>query len=138
MADVCLARQPIFDTVGAVIGYELLYRRFVTDTAAGGVEHSVMGADVLVNACLNIGLQQLTSGRTVYLNFTRDMLLSRAYTLLPPDAVVIELLDFLIPAQQRALGDEQARRAGYARWAEATAQVIVLYYAALAAADHVQ
>ena len=63
VADVCLARQPIFDTTGVVTGYELLYRRTVTDTAAGGVDHSVMAADVIVHACLNIGLEQLTSGR---------------------------------------------------------------------------
>ena len=114
VADVCLARQPIFDTTGAVIGYELLYRRAVTDTAPGGVDHRVMSADVIVHACLNIGLQRLTSGRTVYLNFTRDMLLSRAYTLLPPDAVVIELLETVEPDEDVELACEDLVDSGYA------------------------
>ena len=108
-----LARQPIFDTGGAVIGYEVLYRRFVTDTAAGGVEHSVMGADVLVNACLNIGLEQLTSRRAAYLNFTREMLLDRVYTLLPPDAVVIELLENVEPDEEVEEACEELVHAGY-------------------------
>lgn len=113
MVDVCLARQPIFDTVGAVIGYELLYRRTVTDTAAGGVEHSVMGADILVNACLNIGLEQLTSRRPAYLNFTREMLLGRVYTLLPSDAVVIELLENVEPDEEVEEACEELVHAGY-------------------------
>jgi c-di-GMP-related signal transduction protein len=110
---VCLARQPIFDTVGAVIGYELLYRRFATDTAAGGAEHHVMGADILVNACLNIGLDQLTSRRAAYLNFTREMLLGRVYTLLPPDAVVIELLETVEPDEEVEEACEELVNAGY-------------------------
>jgi EAL and modified HD-GYP domain-containing signal transduction protein len=113
VVDVCLARQPIFDTVGAVIGYELLYRRTVTDTAAGGVEHSVMGADILVNACLNIGLEQLTSRRPAYLNFTREMLLGRVYTLLPSDAVVIELLENVEPDEEVEVACEELVHAGY-------------------------
>jgi EAL and modified HD-GYP domain-containing signal transduction protein len=114
VADVCLARQPIFDATGAVIGYELLYRRRATDTTAGGVDHSVMSADVIVHSCLNIGLEQLTSGRAAYMNFTRDMLLSRVYTLLPPESVVIELLETVDPDDEVTQACEELVDAGYA------------------------
>jgi c-di-GMP-related signal transduction protein len=113
VADVCLARQPIFDTAGGVVGYELLYRRRETDTAAGGVDHSVMAADVIVHACLNIGLEQLTSGRPAYVNFTREMLLGGAYTLLPRESVVIELLETVEPDDAVELACEELVDAGY-------------------------
>jgi EAL and modified HD-GYP domain-containing signal transduction protein len=114
VTDICLARQPIFDTVGEVRGYELLYRRTSTDTAAGSADHAVMAADVIVHACLNIGLDQLTSGRSAYLNFTRDMLVGRAYTLLPPELVVIELLETVEPDDAVEEACEALVDAGYA------------------------
>jgi EAL and modified HD-GYP domain-containing signal transduction protein len=113
VARVCLARQPIFDSSTDVAGYELLYRRTETDTAAGGVAHSVMAADVIVHAWLNIGLEQLTSGRAAYLNFTREMLLARSYALLPPQQVVIELLETVEPDEDVITACEELVDAGY-------------------------
>ena len=113
VAQVCLARQPIFDSRSDVTGYELLYRRTEKDTAAGGVAHNVMAADVIVHAWLNIGLEQLTSGRAAYLNFTRDMLLTRAHTLLPREQVVIELLETVTPDEDVVTACEELVDAGY-------------------------
>lgn len=73
-----------------------------------------MAADVIVHACLNIGLDQLTSGRSAYLNFTRDMLVGRAYTLLPPESVVIELLETVEPDEAVEHACEELVDAGYA------------------------
>jgi len=112
-AEVCVARQPIFGTAGDVAGYELLYRRASTDTAACGVERSVMAADVIVHAFINIGLDQLTSGRSAFMNFTRDMLLARAYTLMPPESVVIELLENVEPDDEVEAVCEELVDAGY-------------------------
>jgi c-di-GMP phosphodiesterase len=113
VAEVCVARQPIFGTVGDVVGYELLYRRTSTDTSAGGADRNIMAADVIVHACLNIGLQELTSGRSAYVNFTREMLVSRAYTLLPPASVVIELLENIEPDDEVETACEDLVNAGY-------------------------
>jgi EAL and modified HD-GYP domain-containing signal transduction protein len=66
-----------------------------------------------VNACLNIGLDQLTSRRAAYLNFTREMLLGRVYTLLPADAVVIELLENVEPDEEVEEACEELVDAGY-------------------------
>lgn len=107
VADVCVARQPIFSIGGEVTGYELLYRRTAADVSATGGDRRVMGADMLVHAFLTIGLERLTSGRAAYVNFSRDMLLAGAYTLLPPDSVVIELLEDVAPDEEveAACGD---------------------------------
>ncbi len=114
VTDVCVARQPIFGTSGDVAGYELLYRRAATDTSARGVRRSVMAADVVVHSFLHIGLDRLTAGRRAYVNFTREMLLSGAHTLLPPEHVVIELLEDVEPDDQVETACAQLVNAGYA------------------------
>ena len=113
VTDVCVARQPIFGTVGDVVGYELLYRRSAAETSARGTDRNTMAADVIVNALLNIGLEQLTSGRSAYFNVTREMLLSRAYTLMPPGSVVVELLENVEPDERIEGECEQLVEAGY-------------------------
>lgn len=111
--EVCVARQPIFGSVGDVVGYELLYRRTATETSARGKAGNVMSADAVVHAFLNIGLEQLTSGRSAYLNLTREMLLSRAYMLMPPGSVVVELLETVEPDEAVEAECEHLVGAGY-------------------------
>ena len=113
VAEVCVARQPIFGTANDVVGYELLYRRTATETSARGTDRNSMAADVIVHAFLDIGLEQLTSGRSAYFNVTREMLLSRAYTLMPPGAVVVELLEDVEPDDAVETECRQLVNAGY-------------------------
>lgn len=113
ITDVCVARQPIFGPDGDVAGYELLYRRTSTDTAAGNSDRSAMAADVIVHTFINIGLDQLTFGRSAFMNFTRDMLLGRAYTLMPPEGVVVELLEDVEPDESVERACEDLVDAGY-------------------------
>jgi EAL and modified HD-GYP domain-containing signal transduction protein len=106
---LCVARQPIFGTAGDVAGYELLYGRISSNEAAGGVDRSVLSADVLVRAVIDIGLDQLTGRPVCFMNFTREMLLARAYRLVSPESVVIELLDTVKP-------DETSKRHARSSW----------------------
>ena len=88
---VCLARQAIFDTHGRVFGYELLYRATSDAThASEGGDHAA--ANVLATATGAVGLEVLTGKKRAFINVTRNVLLSGA-SLLPPKAVVIELLE---------------------------------------------
>ena len=113
VGEVCVARQPIFGSVGDVVGYELLYRRTPTATSARGKPGNFMSADAVVRAFLHIGLEQLTSGRSAHLNLTREMLLSRAYTLMPPGSVVVELLESVEPDDAVEAECEHLVGAGY-------------------------
>ncbi|MGE3178918.1 MAG: EAL and HDOD domain-containing protein [Vicinamibacterales bacterium] len=87
---VYVARQPILFPSGQVFGYELLYRAAAADTAcvASG---DLAGARVLTDALLNLGLENLTDGRTAFINVTRQLLLAGVADLLPKSAAVIEL-----------------------------------------------
>jgi EAL and modified HD-GYP domain-containing signal transduction protein len=59
-------------------------------------------ARVLDDAVLSVGLATLTHGRKAFVNLSRQMLLSGVATLLPSDAVVLELLEN-IPADAETL-----------------------------------
>jgi EAL and modified HD-GYP domain-containing signal transduction protein len=87
-----VARQPILDERGRVFGYELLYRHAAEATACVA-DGDLASARVLTGAVLDLGLETLTSGRQAFLNVTRPLLLSQIDSLIPPDGVVIELLE---------------------------------------------
>ena len=92
---VYVARQPIFDLNGRVFGYELLYRHGATDTTFVG-DRDVASATVLTGALLDVGLDTLTGGRRAFLNLTRPILVNRLEGLLPPDEVIIEVLENVV------------------------------------------
>jgi c-di-GMP-related signal transduction protein len=87
-----VARQPILDERGRVFGYELLYRQAAHDVACTA-DGDLASARVLTEAILDLGLDTLTSGRQAFLNVTRPLLLGDLHTLVPPEGVVLELLE---------------------------------------------
>ena len=89
---VFIARQPILDHAGQVFGYELLHRDSAHDTACL-LPAPFVSARVFTDAVLTIGLETLTGGRPAFVNFTRELLVSDAATLLPRESTVIEVLE---------------------------------------------
>ena len=113
MAGVCVARQPIFGTSGDVAGYELLSCHSTIDARALRVGRGAAAAEV-VQAVLNLGLEQLAAGRVAYICITPEMLLCRTYTVLPREGVVIELLEDVEPDDQLEFACVQLVNSGYA------------------------
>ena len=105
--DIGVARQPIFGTAGDVAGYGLVSCHSVSDP------RRVAATDVVVKAIVSIGLEQLTAGRAAYVGFTPDMLIEGAYTTLPRDGVVVELLGTMEPDDRVEFACEQLVNAGY-------------------------
>lgn len=91
VADVFVARQPIFWSDQKVMGYELLYRENAQASEAQGVSEGAMSSSVLVNALLAIGLKDVTGGTVAFINFTRELLLDEMAMLLDPGDVIIEI-----------------------------------------------
>ena len=87
---VHVARQAIFDARGHVVGYELLYRGSVRDTACT-IDGDIAGATVLTGAMLDLRLDTLTDGRTAFINVTRSMLINGIATLFRPSLAIFEL-----------------------------------------------
>jgi EAL and modified HD-GYP domain-containing signal transduction protein len=99
--EVYLGRQPILDRNWNVAGYELLFRSSqanfcdLTDDVAAT-------SQVIVNAVLGVGLDRLLAGKPAFVNFDRTLLLGDWSTLLPPNKVVIEILES-VPADTEVL-----------------------------------
>jgi EAL and modified HD-GYP domain-containing signal transduction protein len=90
--DVYITRQPILDLKGQVFGYELLYRTGAGDSASEkSTESDRASSRVLADAVLRLGLDALTGGKTAFIKFSRNLLLSDAATLLPATSIVVEV-----------------------------------------------
>jgi EAL and modified HD-GYP domain-containing signal transduction protein len=95
-AEVALvSRQPIYDRHTRVFAYELLYRnQFNTSENTDG---DLSTAEVLRNTFLEIGLDRLVGESRAFVNLTRSFVLGDYCSSLPPDRVVLEVLEDVAP-----------------------------------------
>ena len=91
--DVFVARQPIYDSAMAVMAYELLYRPSLTETKARITDPRQATLEVISSAALEIGLDRLSGGQPVHINFPMELLVDVPDLPLPPSLVVIEVLE---------------------------------------------
>ncbi len=113
MADAIVARQPIFDDRQKVVGFELLYRHSEDATSASGATSTAMASSTVVQAILGIGLEKLSEGERVWVNLSRDLIVERAWELLDPKAVVLEILESVTPDAEVIAAVADARKRGY-------------------------
>lgn len=90
--EVFIGRQPIFNLNEQVIAFELLYRKKNVNTFPL-VNPDVATIDVLVNAFLSVGFEELTKGKPCFVNFTENLLMNSFLDFLDPEKVVIEILE---------------------------------------------
>jgi c-di-GMP-related signal transduction protein len=107
-----VARQPIFDRQLSVFAYELLFRSGFADfcDALDGDEAS---SDVLTSGFILIGLEELTSGKKVSINFTRSLLVNELATLFPADLLLVEILENVGADEEVITACNNLKRAGY-------------------------
>lgn len=87
-----VGRQPILDASLNVYGYELLYRRGDADKAVF-TDRDSASAEIALDAFLEFGFDTLVADRRAFINLTRTVLLSGFCSQLPPERVVIEVLE---------------------------------------------
>ncbi|HEX3977549.1 MAG TPA: HDOD domain-containing protein [Solirubrobacteraceae bacterium] len=112
MNEVLLARQPILDGDLTAVGYELLYREAGSDHA-NVRDDELATARVSLRAMTEIELERLVDQRRAWINVTREFVLGGLAQTIPPDRVVLELLEdqLVDDALIEALGS--LRRGGY-------------------------
>jgi c-di-GMP-related signal transduction protein len=88
---VHVARQPILAADGSLHGWELLFRD--PQGALPGDDPDRATAQVLVSAFCEIGADQLVGDRPAFVNVGDTFLLSRLAHVLPPEGVVLEILE---------------------------------------------
>lgn len=109
MLPAFVGRQPIFDARQAVRAYELLFR-VGHDGAVAGAAGESLTAEVVINAFVEIGLDQIVGPHPAFLNVTRAFLVDGFAHDLPADRVVIEVLE-TVPADDAVLSELRALRA---------------------------
>ncbi len=109
--DVFMARQPIYDVTMQVHAYELLFRR--GDTAGAGEVGLADSASILTNAVVELGLEHLVGNRQAFVNIPYELLMSDCIQLLPPDRVVIELLETIEPTPEVIKAVIRLKEQGY-------------------------
>lgn len=110
--EIYVARQPIFNRNQEVFAYELLYRSGVNKfySSLNGDQASF---EVITNSFLLIGLETLTRGKKAFINFTKNLLENDVATLLPNEAIVIEILQDIEPDEKTLNACRKLKELGY-------------------------
>jgi EAL and modified HD-GYP domain-containing signal transduction protein len=89
---VAVARQPILDRDGGLLAYELLFRGSNSERAAV-FDDEMATSTVIIDGLFDVGLAELVGNNVAYVNVSRDFLLNVRPLPLPPQRVVLELLE---------------------------------------------
>jgi c-di-GMP-related signal transduction protein len=106
-----LARQPILDATGRTFGYELLDRSGPENRA--NVTDGNLASASIIDAALLVGLDTLCGRNKAFINCTEEMLVSRCVEVLPPEAVVLEILEDVPATDEVVKACRQLKDSGY-------------------------
>src|SRR2546425_838218 len=109
---VLLSRQPIYHADTSVFGYELLFRDSDVDSASYA-DGSKATAQVIVNAMMEIGMDQMVGRHLAFINFERQLLMGGYCEALPHERVVLEILETVVPDAALLKKLDQLRAKGY-------------------------
>ena len=87
-----LGRQPIVGRGQELVAYELLFRSSASN-AANILDDVTASAAVIQHVFSDLGVQQALGEHRGYINFSEELLLSDLIEVLPPDRVVLEILE---------------------------------------------
>ena len=109
---VHIARQPLFDRRGRVRGFELLYRATPEAVNAGQAD-SAATSSTIVTAFVELGLASIVGAARAWINVTEELLCGRMLELLPPDRVVLEVLETVETTAEVIQALDHYRARGY-------------------------
>lgn len=96
---IYLGRQPILDRAQQLIGFELLFRNGPIGRAIVD-DHVTATATVVAHAFSELGLGHSLGKLSAFINVDEAFLLDDAVELLPPQQVVLEVLEGVRPTEQ--------------------------------------
>lgn len=92
MGHIFIGRQPIIDGDGKLYGYELLQRSSGYDRAVVG-DGDRASSDMLLNAVLEVGIQEISGAHRAFINVTENLLMNPGLDTLPSERIVLEVLE---------------------------------------------
>lgn len=111
--EIFVARQPIFDIKKNVYAYELLFRSGLDNYYDTCLDGDNSTAKLIVNSFLLIGLENVTNQKKAFINFTRNLILNRAPSLIPNHLVSVELLEDIEPDENIVNACSELKAKGY-------------------------
>lgn len=112
MARCFVGRQPIFDTKNRVFAYDLLYRNGL-ENEIGNVNRTVATSRVIVDAFVEIGIDNIVGRHRVLLNVDSNFLIDPDLVCVPTDRVALQLSDSLEISPDVITGVEYLKTLGY-------------------------
>ena len=106
-----IARQAILDRQGRVKAYELLHRQ--GPSASGFEGDGDHATRTMIDNTLLFGLQNLTQALPAFVNCTEESLTSELVAMLPPQSVVLEILEDVKPTPAVMKACRRLKAAGY-------------------------
>ncbi|SFH78136.1 diguanylate phosphodiesterase [Tindallia magadiensis] len=110
--NIYAARQPIFTRKEEVFGYELLHRK-TEENRFMGTDHTEATAELINNTFLSIGIQEYSSNKRLFINFSRDLIVSKVPMLLPKELIVVEILEDVEIDKELVEACQELKEAGY-------------------------
>ena len=112
MAECFVGRQPIFDLNNRVFAYDLLYRSSL-DNEIGEVNRTVATSRIVVDAFVEIGLDNIVGPNRVLLNVDKNFLIDPDLVFVPADRVALQLPSGLESSDEIRAGIEHLQSLGY-------------------------
>lgn len=107
MSAFYIARQPILCANGDTYGYELLFRSSNSNAYDPSVDGKTATSNVLFNAVIEVGMDNLVGNGFAFVNLTDDFLISPdLLEILPPGRCVLEVLEDVIVTDEVVAGVE--------------------------------
>lgn len=111
MGNIYVARQPIFNSRMKLYGYELFYRRSERNLFEGSNDDQATAA--LLADSFFMGFDDLIDGTRGFVNFSQNLLLDDTPLLLPPDKLVIEIVERTEITPELVAACRKLKQAGY-------------------------
>jgi EAL and modified HD-GYP domain-containing signal transduction protein len=109
---ILLARQPIVDKKQRLVAYELLFR--AANTSFSGAPEAMHATRTVLNNAFNtIGIATVLGTARGYINVDSRFLLSDLVIQLPPEQVVLEILESVDPTAELIARVKELKKHGY-------------------------
>jgi len=105
-----VARQPILDRKKNTVAYELLYR---AKNSSPIIDGSQATAEVIINSFNDIGINNLTSGKPAFINFTAELIKAGISEILPQKKIGIEILENIKMDQHLIDSSQKIKESGH-------------------------
>lgn len=108
-----MARQPVFDKRLDVVAYEILFRGGPMPNRAVIDDENQATSSVIIDTFTDIDLEEILGGKRALINLTRDLILEGIPSLLPPERVVVEVVETSVVDDRLIAALERLRGQGY-------------------------